>query len=221
MTEVAETTTPFAKYWRRTDVPHLTLHDRIHWVMQWVFHDPCGVLHEGRPATIANASQELVWIARTFGQTPDPIRPSLDEVIAQTRLDADRRARDNNVHRIGRSTFTYKKRRYDPQSGHASPTATLSTPSTEARDETDDESMTSHSVSSSAAVSEYLPAVSSSGTVAGHVPVVEPTRDSKRMVDGVSLQTMEDARTFRLQQRALREPDSEDSVSEDSVGAEE
>ncbi|KAE8233249.1 hypothetical protein CF326_g1711 [Tilletia indica] len=224
MAEVTEETNPFIRYWRRTDLPHLSLHDRIHWVMQWVFNDPTGVLHGGRPATIADASQELVWIARQFGQEPEPYRPTLDEYIAHTRREDARRARVNNIHRIGRSSFKYKgKHRHGWNPAHASPTAMLTTPSTvegdRSDDGNDDESRMSQSGSSSAAVSDYLPAQSSSINMVSDDHPADNPMGQLRLSDGVSLQTMADARSFRIQQRAARKSDSEDSVSETSVAA--
>ncbi|KAE8233467.1 hypothetical protein CF326_g1486 [Tilletia indica] len=189
--------TPFAFIWRRSDVPHLNLHDRIHWVMQWVFNDPRGELHGGQPATITSASRELVWIARTFGQEPEPIVRTLDEIIAQTRRDDARRARENNVHPIGRAIWGGKGK----NRRHSRPALSeTSTPTTigEDRDGAKDDSTTC-SRSSSAEVSDCLPSIPSE-------------RDVVRTWDGVSLQTMRDTRKFWNQQYVHNNTDSEDSV---------
>ncbi|KAE8212911.1 hypothetical protein CF327_g3515 [Tilletia walkeri] len=185
----------FAMYWRRTDDPNLTIYDRIYWVMQWVFNDPRGELHGGRPATVTTASEELVWIARTFGQEPEPRRMTLDEVIAATRRNYARRAKKLNIHPIGRAIWGGRglKRR--------SPKSSVPHKHYEAETEEAIDNPEQASPSSSAAVSEGLQAE-------------EDTSSEKdiRMEDGVSMQTVKNARRFKNQQYVRNNSDSEDSV---------
>ncbi|KAE8256122.1 hypothetical protein A4X13_0g2805 [Tilletia indica] len=79
----------FVGFWRRTDVDHLSLSDRVYWILRWVFNDPQGDIHGGMPATLSNALRELVWVARTYGQETRPAHPARDVVRQNHREDAD------------------------------------------------------------------------------------------------------------------------------------
>ncbi|KAE8218651.1 hypothetical protein CF319_g7511 [Tilletia indica] len=171
-------TTSFVHYWRRTDVPHLTLYDRIYWVMQWVYNDPLGELNGGRLATARNATRELVWIAATYGQEAEPQTTAFDEMIRRRSGEGASRAGHSNMDRIGSS---------DKKSRSPSGDCTLSSQPKYSRDAADDDdNMSSRSETSSAAVSSVLRE--------------EEVRDPPQHRigdDGISLQTIEDARQFK------------------------
>ncbi|KAE8231448.1 hypothetical protein CF326_g3535 [Tilletia indica] len=200
--------TAFATYWRRTDVPHLTLHDRIHWVMQWVFNDPHGHLHGGRLATVTSASRELVWIARTFGQEPEQQTDAFDERMQRTWREHAIRARQNGVHRMGTSSRSYRKSKHP-----GIPSAPLASSEGQMME---DDNASDRSITSSAAVSDMLPAddveendasdrsATSSTIVSDMLPAehVEASHRHEIDDDGVSLQTRSDAREFWVEQYA-------------------
>ncbi|CAD6900257.1 unnamed protein product [Tilletia controversa] len=193
--------TPYILYWRRLDVSHLNLDDRIYWVMQWVFNDPRGDLNGGMPGTLTNACRELAWIARTFGEESEPSRRSMDELILEVRRGDARRARETNLHAIGRSIPTKRTRtRYDRTLTSATTERPMSTTGG-VDDGNDIQDNCGPSRSSSVAVSEDLRLVK--GDVAASSDLFR--------IDGISLQTMKDGRDFWHQQYARDTTLSEDS----------
>ncbi|CAD6929775.1 unnamed protein product [Tilletia controversa] len=189
------------------DVPHLNLHDRIHWVMQWVFNDPRGDLHGGLPATLTNASRELAWIARTFGQEPEPTHQTMDEHILEVRRSDARRARETNLHAIGRS-IPGKKNHHEPV-----PPPARAKPAMVAKVERDDGE-------NDDTVGEYGRSRSSSGAVSEDLQLdrsnvdLGPSNDIFR-INGISLQTMKETQDFWRQQYAEDQSASEDSQDSD------
>ncbi|KAE8232848.1 hypothetical protein CF326_g2110 [Tilletia indica] len=156
-------TESFVAYWRRVDVPHLTLQDRIYWVLQWAFKDPQERLYPGRTATMHNILVELVWVAKQYGQEPERPAPSVDEIIARARREDAERARRLNIHPIGRAiwggsnTHRSKRRRHEASS-HSAPTASTSNASVPGTPEDGEgsEQASQRSGSSASSVSQLL-----------------------------------------------------------------
>ncbi|KAE8221967.1 hypothetical protein CF319_g4764 [Tilletia indica] len=119
-------TESFIAYWRREDVPHLTLQDRIYWVLQWTLNDPAERLCPGKTPTMHNILFELVWVAKHYGHEAERPPASVDDMIRRRRREDAERARRLNIHPIGRAIWGAKERRSKKAKYEESPSASTS-----------------------------------------------------------------------------------------------